>query len=207
MAMDKLVLASLRALLKSLSKNGVSYADGFTYEDWTRLQTAAHPYPELTPTLKTALRQIEPVCGDGVTYWPCKALHASGEWQDCVYLARASEWYPVWGIWPDEDSGKRELRLEEVHDLQESPSRLPARFANELYRQGESGMGYTLFEVEFADGSRIAFDNGNAIDFLAYPPGKSGRDIVAVQAHTGRNSPHPFPSPEYVWCLFSGSVD
>jgi len=73
-----------------------------------------------------------------------------------------------------------------------------------LYREGESGMGYTLFEIEFTDGTRVAYGNGNAIDFLTYPPGKSGRDIAAVKAHAGRDAPHPFGPPDYRWCLFSG---
>ena len=110
-------------------------------------------------------------------------------------------------VGPDEDSGKREVRIEDVCDIAASTSRLPANFAEELYRHGESGMGYTLFEIEFTDGSRIAYGNGNAIDFITYPPGKTAADIAAVHPHAGRESPHPFRPPEYFWCLFSGSAD
>jgi hypothetical protein len=190
-----------------MSKKGVSWDGDFTYEDWVRLQIASRPYPELTPALRTALRQIEPVKSEAVTYWPCRALRISEDWQDCVYLTCAADWFPSWGIWPSEDPGKGELNLADVKDIQESPSRLPARFAKELYKSGESGMGYTLFEVEFADGSSAAYTNGNAIDFLTYPPEKSARDVVAVRAHAGRNSPHPFPPPKYSWCFFSGTID
>lgn len=205
--MDEATLKSLRALLNQLYRKGITFTEDFAHEDWQRLQIAAHPYPELTPALRLALRRIEPAGGGSVTYWPCKVQRSSGAWQDCIYLTNAADWFRTWGTWPSEDPGKSELELLEIKDVQESPSRLPAQFANELYQSGESGMGYTLFEVEFADGTSAAYSNGNAIDFLTYPPGKSKQDVVAARAHAGRGAPHPFPSPEYTWCFFSGSVD
>jgi hypothetical protein len=39
--------------------------------------------------------------------------------------------------------------MENVAEVRDSPRRLPARFANELYQHGESGMGYTIFTVVF----------------------------------------------------------
>ena len=201
---DDGILKSLKALLYHLSKTGISFDDQFTMKDWNRLQLATHPYPSLTPALKEALQRVEPVGEGSLTYWPCEVLTKAGEWIDCVYLAKADEWYPIWGVWPGQDTGKYQLSVDQIADLRESPCRLPARFANEIYAAGESGMGYTLFEIEFNDGSRVAYGNGNAIDFITYPPGKTGAQIVAVHPHAGRQSPHPYMPPKYYWCLFSG---
>ena len=70
--------------------------------------------------------------------------------------------------------------------LAESPRRLPAQFANKLYKSGESGMGYTIFTVIFADGSRQAYGTGNAVDFISYPEGKGQMDVVDCAAPRGK---------------------
>jgi hypothetical protein len=105
------------------------------------------------------------------------------------------------GVWPEDDSAKLAVDLNAVVEIEESPFRLPARFANELYDAGESGMGYTVFKVEFRDGSQAAFDNGNAIDFVIYPPGQSASTVARVSPHEGRHDPRQ-PSADYGWCLF-----
>jgi len=92
-----------------------------------------------------------------------------------------------------------------VASLSESPFRLPAPFANELYEAGESGMGYTIFTVEFRGGIERSYVGGNAIDFIVYPEGMSATDVVAVVPHKGRNS-HPRSAPDYYWCLFGSGT-
>jgi hypothetical protein len=69
---------------------------------------------------------------------------------------------------------------------EDSPTRLPVRFADEISRHGESGMGHTIFTVVFADGQRQACVTGNAVDFIRYPLGKGPRDVAAVIPHAGR---------------------
>ena len=93
--------------------------------------------------------------------------------------------------------------MEDVVEVQESPTRLPAKFANEIYRSGESGMGYTTFTVVFADGMRQACATGNAVDFIRYPSGKLPKDVVAVIPHEGRRDDTSVKSPEWYWCLYS----
>ena len=83
-------------------------------------------------------------------------------------------------MYPEDDKGKRWIRIEDVFAVEESHTRLPALFADELYRNGESGMGYTIFTVVFADGQWQACVTGNAVDLIRYPPGKGSRDVVAV---------------------------
>ena len=75
--------------------------------------------------------------------------------------------------------------------------------ANEIYRNGESGMGYTIFTVVFADGVRQACTTGNAVDFIQYPIGKGPKDVVAVIPHEGRRDDSLVKSPEWYWCLYS----
>jgi hypothetical protein len=101
-----------------------------------------------------------------------------------------------------QDRGKSYISVADVDALAESPRRLPARFANKLYRSGESGMGRTIFTVVFADGSRQAYGAGNAVDFIRYPEGKTSSDVVDVLPHEGRTA-EPVSSPEYYWCLLA----
>ena len=70
-----------------------------------------------------------------------------------VYVVSEQSYIRSWGVWPEDDSGKALIAIEEVQDLRESHSRLPAEFANRLYDAGESGMGYRIFTVVFDDGS------------------------------------------------------
>jgi hypothetical protein len=85
-----------------------------------------------------------------------------------------------WGVYPQQDRGKSHISVADVDALAERPRRLPARFANKLSESGESGMGYTIFRVVFADGSRQAYGTGNAVDFIRYPDGKGQSDVVDV---------------------------
>jgi hypothetical protein len=89
-----------------------------------------------------------------------------------------------------------------VRSLKSSPSRLPAKFANQIYDAGESGMGYTIFTVEFEDGSRQAYSAGNAVDFVQYPSGQTESSVVGVVPHIGRGEPSMKSAPGYFWCLY-----
>lgn len=156
-------------------------------------------FPLLTEALAIQLSAI-PQTDD--LYYPCIATLRDGAVLDCVYLAEARPWFRAWGVWPQEDAAKRFIDLNEVVALSDSPSRLPPRFANELYRSGESGMGYTIFTVRFRDGSSMAVSTGNAVDFVDFPPGQSPQTITAVFPHVGRDDPGLRPAPHYRWCLF-----
>jgi hypothetical protein len=109
----------------------------------------------------------------------------------------------MWGVYPEDDKGKYELKIEEIKMLIESPTRLPAKFANKLYKSAESGMGYTIFTVNFNDGTRLPIITGNAIDFIEYPDGKGPKDVKSISCHEGRNN-NPRNGPKYYWCIYSG---
>jgi len=105
-------------------------------------------------------------------------------------------------ILDEDDRGKKSIPIQEIVKVEDSPARLPVHFADQLYRAGESGMGYTIFTVVFSDGCRQAYSSGNAVDFIRYPNGKSGLDVVAVEPHEGRGA-DPVTSPGWYWCLYS----
>jgi hypothetical protein len=123
---------------------------------------------------------------------------------DRVYIVDAQPWFEQWGVWPEQDSAKFSLSIRDVARILDSPSRLPARFANQIYEAGESGMGYTIFTVKFRDGTSTAVGTGNAVDFIEYPDGQSPQTVVAVLPHVGRDDPKLRSGPDYRWCLFEG---
>lgn len=159
-------------------------------------------FPKLPDRLREDLRTIMPSMDGDLTYWPCAAHMRDGTVLLCVYMVSEAPYIKHWGVYPQQDPGKSYISLSDVDALADSPNRLPARFANKLYRSGESGMGYTIFTVVFADGSRQAFGTGNAVDFIRYPEGKGQNDVIDVLPHEGRSA-EPMCGPEYYWCLFS----
>jgi hypothetical protein len=157
---------------------------------------------KLPDKLREDLRTITPSMDGDLTYWPCAARMKDGTVLVCVYVVPEGPYIKHWGVYPQQDRGKSYISLSDVDALAESPRRLPAHFANKLYQRGESGMGYTIFTVVFADGSRQAYATGNAVDFIRYPEGKGQSDVIDVVPHEGRRA-EPVRSPEYYWCLFS----
>ena len=157
---------------------------------------------KLPDKLQDDLKAITPSMDGDLSYWPCAARVKDGAVLECVYVVPEGPYIRHWGIYAQQDRGKRHISIVDVDALAESQSRLPAHFANKLYKSGESGMGYTIFTVVFADGSRQAYGGGNAVDFIRYPEGKGPSDVVDVLPHEGRNV-EPISRPEYYWCLFS----
>ncbi|HTS34236.1 MAG TPA: hypothetical protein VMH04_01115 [Candidatus Solibacter sp.] len=175
-------------------------APGWWHEDLLEKRVA---YSPLLPHVQEALKSIEPSRDGELLYYPCRVVLKSGEACDTVYIVAEKPYIRHWGVYPENDPGKRWIRMEDVASVAESPTRLPAQFANELYKRGESGMGYTIFTVVFADGRLQACASGNAIDFIRYPTGKGPKDVVAVLPHEGRRDDSLVKSPEWYWCIYS----
>jgi hypothetical protein len=159
-------------------------------------------YGALPPTISSQLEEVEPSVGGSLKYYPCAARLANGDALTCVYVAWDEAYIRVWGIYPEQDRGKNWVHIEDVREIVDSPSRLPAKFATELYKHGESGMGYTIFTVVFSDGSRQAYVTGNAVDFIRYPEGMGPADVARVIPHEGREAA-TIEAPQYHWCLYS----
>jgi len=175
-------------------------APGFWHEE---LLERRMEYSPLLPHVRDALKSIAPSRDGELVYYPCRAVLKSGSACDSVYIVSEKPYVKHWGVYPENDPGKRWIKIEDIAEVQESPIRLPARFANEIYQNGESGMGYTIFTVVFADGVRQAYATGNAVDFIRYPIGKGPKDVAAVIPHEGRRDDSLVKSPEWYWCLFS----
>ena len=126
---------------------------------------------------------------------------ANGEQHDCVYIAEAKPYIRIWGVWPDDDPGKKSIAIQDVAQIQVSPRRLPVKFTREMYAIGESGMGYCIFTLSFTDGTRQPYCTGNLIDFPKLPEGKIIRDVVALTPNEGRGE-QALGSWPYYWCLF-----
>jgi hypothetical protein len=158
-------------------------------------------YPFLKDGLRQQLRKIEPSDCGYMNYFPCMVTLSSGKPVDCVYLAEADSYIKTWGVWPDDDQGKKFIKVEDVASIQPSPSRLPFQLAQKMYKAGESGMGYCVFTLKFRDGSTQAYLCGNAIDFVSLPSGKTMADVVDLLPHEGRKE-QQMPKLDYWWCLF-----
>ena len=193
---------SIRRITSSI-RGGVLYeleiAPGIWHEE---LLERLICYSPLLPHIREALKTIEPSRDGELVYYPCRTVLKSGEACDTVYIVPEKPYMKYWGVYPENDSGKRWIRMEDIAEVQESPTRLPAQFANEIYKDGESGMGYTIFTVVFADGVRQACVSGNAVDFIQFPIGKGPKDVVKVIPHEGREA-SLVKSPEWYWCLYS----
>src|SRR5579871_147840 len=160
-------------------------------------------YSPLPPYIREALNSIEPSQDGGLVYYPCRAVLKSGAACDTVYIVSEKPYIKHWGVYPENDPGKRWIRMEDIAEVKESPIRLPAQFANAIYRNGESRMGYTIFTIVFEDGVRQACAAGSAVDFVRYPVGKGPKDVVAVIPHEGRRDDSLVKSPQWYWCLYS----
>ena len=169
---------------------------------YTPHRPGSKTHPRISERLVADLQSVTPSRDRSLEYRPCQVTLDSGSVVSCVYVVDAESYLDMWGVWPEDDPSKQSLRIDEVASITESPFRLPARFASQIYSEGESGMGYTIFTVVFADGTEQACSSGNAIDFIFYPEGKSATDVVGVVPHMGHDA-SPKPSPQYHWCLFS----
>jgi hypothetical protein len=114
-------------------------------------------FPKLPDKLQEDLSTITPSVDGDLTYWPCAARLKDGTVLVCVYVVPEFPYIRHWGVYPQHDRGKSYISLADVDALAESPRQLPARFANKLYKSGESGIGYSIFTVVFAGGSRQAY--------------------------------------------------
>jgi len=160
-------------------------------------------YPTLNASLREQLRRIKPSISGRLNYYPCAAKLRNGEVLSCVYLVCDDPFVRMWGAYPEKDSGKKWVPLQEVVEVSDSLLRLPAKFANKLYKHSESGMGYTIFTVLFSDLSRQAYGCGNAVDFIQYPEGKGPKNVLWVSPHKGRHAENVLTSPPFSWSLYS----
>jgi len=158
----------------------------------------------LPPEIGDQLAGIEPSTSGKIRHYPCLVTLRDGTNLDHVCLVEHGSYLGAWGVEPADDPGKESIRICDVISVKDSPSRLPARFANQLYAAGESGMGFIVFTVVFSDGLKQACIAGGFVDFIGYPPLHGPKDVVEVLPHAGGNA-SPLPGPKYYWCIYERS--
>jgi len=151
------------------------------------------------------LRRIEPSYDGARNIYPCQVKLRSGETIDYVYLYEANHYIETWGVWPDEDPGKKNLPIEDVLLIEESPSRISTKVANKIYAGGESGMGYVAFTLILKDGGRIPYVTGNLVDFPHLPEGVSPEMVVDVIPQ--ERSKEWLENRHYYFCIYSEAGD
>lgn len=162
------------------------------------------PIEPICRELYLALRAIPPSGDDYLEYRPASLQLKDGTFVDRAYVIPIGTYLRWWG--PDWE-GRSYILMRDVSRITEYPSRLPQRFSNKLYAAGQSGMGYCIFTIDFTDGTSCIFVTGNAVDFLDYPSGKSGNDIVDVKTHVGRSETQAGNyrgGAAYKWVVFEG---
>jgi len=119
--------------------------------------------------IKKIIETIEPSIGIfKEKFYPASAILKNGNVLDCVYFVHKK----------NGTSGK--IDIKDIEDIKESSYRLPARFANEIYQHGETGMGWIGFNIEMRDYRGFCYFNTGAIDFIDLPDGYEMNDIIGV---------------------------
>lgn len=96
----------------------------------------AKEWKMLPQKLDRQLAQIEPSHCESIKYFPCDVVLNNGTLVERVVFTSAAAYIKYWGVYPDSEQGKRAVELEEVESVHDSVYRLPAKFANELYKHG-----------------------------------------------------------------------
>jgi hypothetical protein len=160
-------------------------------------------YSRIPRGLYDQLLLVPPSHDRELEYRPCQVLSTAGELLHCVYVVEERQYFRHWRTWPEDDPHKRHLLIDNVSEISESPFRLPARFADQLYKAGESFMGGCIFRVRFRDGTSQTYATGNAVDFVPYPSNYGKEDVISVNPHEGRTDPGRAKGLDYYWCLYS----
>jgi hypothetical protein len=156
----------------------------------------------LPPHLTPLLEKITPSLAFGQKYFPCSVKLADGQELSCVYIIDAAEHANRKGELPL-DFYPNPIPIEQVVDISESPNRLPQPLAQQLYDQGESGMGTYFFTVEFSNGAQLFYTAGSLLDFIDPPAGLKAGDAVRVIPHQALSSDHS-SGLSYRWCIYRG---
>ncbi len=160
-------------------------------------------YKSLPNNLRSKIELIDPVEVYGVSCYPCSVINKKKEYIECVYIVEEKDYFCNWGVWPEEDSGKLFILINDVIDIFESSKRLPTNFAKKIYAAGESGMGYHRFVVKFSSGISQTYIAGGVVDFIEYPIKTSDNDIIDVYPNSWVTGQQEIMTPKYYWCLYS----
>jgi hypothetical protein len=106
-----------------------------------------------------------PKSSDGYCeYAPCRVTLRSGDVLDRVYIVERAAFRRMWR------ETEATVLVDDIDRIEDSPVRLPVRWANVLYEAGESGMGYTLFTALLRDATTLTSWSGTQSTSRTGPP-------------------------------------
>lgn len=165
------------------------------------IDPAEQKFPLITRALAAELKAIEPSITKHTKLFPCLATLTDGRQIDGVYMIDAGAFLKI-----DDLSNGTVLPLSRIAHIENSPTRLPAKIANQIYRAGEYGMGYYVFTLVFDDGSHLPCRTGDLVDFLDLPHSFADHKVVRALPHVGQKVMPPGKpqghSAAAVWCPF-----
>jgi hypothetical protein len=167
--------------------------------------------PPLSPQLREQLMQVEPSRDPGWgEHRPCLVRLREGREVDRVYVEDVDF---VIGPLDRAQPGAledvlahleaRSVPLDEVVAIEESPTRLPARFASKIFEGDETGMGYFDFGIVLSDGRVLQGHSAKSVDFLEFPPEIEPAMVSDVIPHQ-RGWPPDVVGADFLYCLYSG---
>lgn len=156
--------------------------------------------------LQNQLAAIEPsVLPSGAVVYPCLARLSGGGTRECVYFVELATFKLLFrGMAPESMTGLSWIRADQVISIEESPLRLPPRFANRIYGAGERWGAYS-FTLIFSWWCRRKYLVIGFVDFLSYPQGRGPSDVKDVVLY--KINEESTPGPKYHWCVFSRQND
>ena len=117
-----------------------------------------------------------------------------------MYFLEENDFLKLWGKTPETDFEHKHVAVGDISAIEESRFRLPAKFANEVYRAGESGMGWFDFTLVFTRWCWRNYMVGSFIDFLEYPLWFGPKDVRAVVLY--RRKLKDRGALDTYWCVF-----
>jgi hypothetical protein len=159
---------------------------------------------KLDPVVQQQLDRIEPsMHAPEALLYPCSARLKDGTVISCVYFVEPAIFRRLFlHDRPEDMPDMHWFYADQVASIEESPARLPAPFASEIYRAGQSGMGYFVFTVVFSRWSNREYVTGLP-DFIDYPRGKGPLSVKSVLPHVGRRISKLVLHLPIHWCIFS----
>ena len=160
-------------------------------------------YPVLNRHIRQLLSQLDYVDVGDVRYYPCSLATNDDNFYDCVYLVEESGYFSRWGVWPEDDKGKRCLPVGNIKSVRKSDVSVPVNIATKIYATAESGMGYRVFTLKFKNNIFQSYQTGLMVDFLLLPKHCRNTDIIDVFANKVLPDHEVMSDANYYWCLYS----
>jgi hypothetical protein len=159
-------------------------------------------FPELGQASQRQLELVEPsVFPTGAVLYPCSARLKDGANYACVYFVDLATFRQLFrGLEPASIENLFWIPGEQVELIQESPARLPAKFANRIY-QAPGHWGYHSFTLVFSWWCRRDYLVGGFVDFLTYSFRRGPSDVKDILLC--RVNKRVTAVPQTYWCVFS----